>query len=73
MAVPKYRTSKSKRNMRRSHHALTAPGVSVCKNCGELHAPHRVCAACGFYDGKQVMAPTAKAASAASEFSGFES
>ncbi|MEI6399567.1 MAG: 50S ribosomal protein L32, partial [Pseudomonadota bacterium] len=31
MAVPKFRTSKSKRDMRRSHHFLTAPGSSVCK------------------------------------------
>jgi large subunit ribosomal protein L32 len=62
MAVPKFRTSKSKRDMRRSHHFLTAPGSSVCKNCGSVFRPHSVCANCGNYKGKLVMAP--KAASA---------
>ncbi|MGA0346496.1 MAG: 50S ribosomal protein L32, partial [Alphaproteobacteria bacterium] len=30
MAVPKKKTSKSKRNMRRAHHALSASGVIEC-------------------------------------------
>ncbi|MEZ4741254.1 MAG: 50S ribosomal protein L32 [Bdellovibrionota bacterium] len=59
MPVPKYRTSKSKRNMRRSHHALSAPGLSVCSNCNEVKRPHVACHACGHYAGKQVMEPKA--------------
>lgn len=55
MAVPKYRTSASKRDMRRSHHRLSRPGMSVCSNCGETHRPHRMCTACGFYKGAQVV------------------
>ena len=55
MPVPKYRTSASKRNMRRSHHALRAPGTSICPNCGDVKRPHVVCHACGFYAGEQVM------------------
>ncbi len=55
MPVPKYRTSASKRNMRRSHHFLRSPGLSSCSNCGETKQPHTVCKACGFYNGKQVM------------------
>lgn len=62
MAVPKFRTSKSKRDMRRAHHFLTAPGISTCSNCGAVRRPHSVCAACGHYKGKQVM--TAKTAAA---------
>ena len=44
MAVPKKKTSKSKRDMRRAHDALSAPGISACSNCGEPKAPHRACA-----------------------------
>jgi large subunit ribosomal protein L32 len=54
MANPKRRTSKRRKNMRRSHHALTATATSSCSNCGELVRPHRVCEACGHYDGRQV-------------------
>lgn len=34
MAVPKKKTSKAKKNMRRSHHALTAIGLATCEKCG---------------------------------------
>jgi large subunit ribosomal protein L32 len=54
MAVPKRKTSPSRRNMRRSHHALTAESRHECPNCGELKRPHHVCGACGFYDGREV-------------------
>jgi len=57
MAVPKYRKSKSKRNMRRSHLALKAVGTSVCPNCKELKLPHVICGACGHYKGRSVIAP----------------
>jgi len=57
MAVPKVRISKQCQRMRRSHLALSAPGASKCKNCGEIRHPHRVCEACGHYRGKQVLAP----------------
>ena len=54
MIVPKRRTSKSKRNMRRSHDALSAPARSTCPQCSEPKAPHRVCANCGFYKDRTV-------------------
>ncbi len=54
MAVPKKKTSKSKRDMRRSHDALTAPGLSNCPQCQEPKQSHRVCPSCGFYKGKNV-------------------
>jgi large subunit ribosomal protein L32 len=34
MAVPKRRTSKARRDQRRSHHALSAPARSTCPRCG---------------------------------------
>jgi len=54
MAVPKKKISKSRRNMRRSHDALTSAAYEECPNCGELKRPHHVCAACGQYDGREV-------------------
>jgi large subunit ribosomal protein L32 len=55
MAVPKRKTSPSRRNMRRSHHKLRAPVYSECPNCGELKRPHHLCEACGHYDGREVV------------------
>ena len=55
MAVPKAKTTKSRRDMRRSHHALVAPPRSNCPQCGEAKPPHRVCANCGTYRGREVI------------------
>ncbi len=56
MAVPKRRTSRTKRDMRRANHdKIQAPSFNACPNCGEMKVPHRVCGACGFYDGKAVV------------------
>lgn len=55
MAVPKKKTSKSKRNMRRSHHALGKSNPNECSNCGEMKRPHHVCPACGHYDSREVV------------------
>jgi large subunit ribosomal protein L32 len=56
MGVPKKRTSAQKRDQRRANWKITAPNVMSCTNCGEAILSHRVCAKCGFYDGKQVIA-----------------
>lgn len=55
MAVPKKKISKSRRNMRRAHDALKSAAYVECSNCGELKRPHHVCAACGQYDGREVV------------------
>ncbi|WP_340108960.1 50S ribosomal protein L32 [Pikeienuella sp. HZG-20] len=55
MAVPQNRKTPSKRNMRRSHDALSAEAHLECPNCGELKRPHHICGACGFYAGKEVV------------------
>jgi large subunit ribosomal protein L32 len=59
MAVPKRKTSPSKRNMRRSHHALKAKSFQECPNCGELKLPHNMCSACGHYNGREVVSTEA--------------
>ena len=56
MAVPQNKITKSRRNMRRSHDALVAGNPNECTNCGELKRPHHVCASCGHYDDRQVVA-----------------
>jgi large subunit ribosomal protein L32 len=57
MAVPKKRKSKSRRDMRRANHdRRSAPVLSPCPNCEELTLSHRVCPACGYYKGREVVA-----------------
>ncbi|MFC6616376.1 50S ribosomal protein L32 [Deinococcus radiophilus] len=53
--VPKKKTSKSKRDMRRSHHALSAPALSECPQCSSKKLSHHVCPSCGYYNGRQVL------------------
>jgi large subunit ribosomal protein L32 len=55
VAVPKRRKSRSKRNMRRAQHdKVVAPNLVPCPNCGEPLVPHRACASCGHYKGREV-------------------
>ncbi len=54
MAVPRKKTSKSKKNMRRAHLRTPAPTVVYCE-CGEPSLPHRVCDSCGQYKGRQFL------------------
>jgi large subunit ribosomal protein L32 len=62
MAVPFKKVAKSRRDRRRSHHALTPAGVSTCSNCGAVKAPHRVCLECGQYGGRKVLKDAESAA-----------
>lgn len=55
MAVPKRKTSKSRRDKRRTHYKAEMPAFSVCPKCGETFRPHNVCEKCGHYNGKQVI------------------
>jgi large subunit ribosomal protein L32 len=57
MAVPKRKTTPSKRGMRRSGHKV--PGATYVENkqTGELHRPHHIDLKTGMYKGKQVLEP----------------
>ena len=56
MSVPKRKVSKSRRDMRRGGHALTAPTHShKCPQCGNAITYHRLCDACGYYKGKEIV------------------
>ncbi|SHJ68296.1 large subunit ribosomal protein L32 [Aureimonas altamirensis DSM 21988] len=55
MAVPKRKTTPSKRGMRRSADALSAPTYVTDKNSGELRRPHHIDLKTGVYRGRQVL------------------
>lgn len=58
MAVPKRRTSASKRKMRRASawkKRLVAPNLVECQRCHSLRLSHRVCPDCGYYKGEEVI------------------
>ncbi len=60
MAVPKKKTSKSKRDQRRSHHALKPTNVTVDSTTGEFKLSHHISLKDGFYKGRQVIIPKVK-------------
>ena len=56
MEVQKKKTSTSKRDMRRSHHALKPVNVIVDKETGEYKLPHHMSMKDGTYNGRNVVA-----------------
>jgi large subunit ribosomal protein L32 len=62
VAVPKRRKSRARRDMRRSQHdKISAPNLIPCPNCGDVMVPHRTCASCGHYKGREVTKPAESA------------
>ena len=55
MAVPKRKTSVSKRNMRRSHDALKKINVILDKESGEPRLSHKIDLATGMYKGREIL------------------
>lgn len=53
MAVPKRRQSKQRQRKRRTHVKASMPAFTSCPQCGDPHAPHRVCPSCGYYRREQ--------------------
>jgi large subunit ribosomal protein L32 len=49
LAVPKRKTSKSKRDKRRTHHKLKLISIVECPRCHSKKISHRVCENCGYY------------------------
>lgn len=60
MAVPKRKTSKTRRDSRRAHYKLEAPDLVRCPQCNTLKEQHKVCKECGYYKGKEVVAKAAE-------------
>ena len=56
MAVPKRKTSKARRDKRRSSvWKLETPNLVKCPQCGEYKRMHRLCGNCGYYKGREVI------------------
>lgn len=56
MAVPKKKTSKAKtRSRRASAWQIGRSARSTCAQCGAVKRPHRACANCGHYHGRQAI------------------
>jgi large subunit ribosomal protein L32 len=55
MAVPKRKTSVSRRNKRRSHHRLTSSNAVEDKKSGEYRLSHHIDLKSGLYNGKKIL------------------
>jgi large subunit ribosomal protein L32 len=55
MAVPKRKTSPSRRGMRRSADAIKQPSYVEDKDSGELRRPHHIDLKTGMYKGRAVL------------------
>jgi large subunit ribosomal protein L32 len=60
MPNPKRRHSNTRTRTRRAHDFLKVRSLSKCPQCGAMRLPHRICAECGYYNGKQVVTLKAK-------------
>ena len=55
MAVPKRKTSKSKRNMRRSHDSIGLINIIEDSDSGEPRLSHKLDLSTGMYKGRQIL------------------
>lgn len=57
MPVPKRKTPRSKTRSRKAQwfNSLKAPAYATCPQCKKAKLPHRACANCGTYAGRQVL------------------
>jgi large subunit ribosomal protein L32 len=54
VAVPKKKTSKSRRDKRRATHRLEGPRLNLCPQCGQPKRPHQMCPNCKTYGGREI-------------------
>lgn len=55
MGLPGHRRTSSDKRRRAAHFALKPTRFTVCSHCKLPVLPHRVCANCGYYRGRQVI------------------
>ncbi|MBU1627370.1 50S ribosomal protein L32 [bacterium] len=55
MPVPKKKTSKSRRDKRRTHYKLESKNYAICPHCQDMKLPHYTCPSCGMYKGIEVI------------------
>ncbi|MDD4635702.1 MAG: 50S ribosomal protein L32 [Dehalococcoidales bacterium] len=55
-ALPKRKTSKARKNERRSHiKTAEMPTLVECPECHTMRLPHNACPVCGTYKGREVI------------------
>ncbi|MBM3701577.1 MAG: 50S ribosomal protein L32 [Actinobacteria bacterium] len=55
MGVPKRKTSKSRRDKRRTHDRLKIVNIVECPRCHSKKISHRVCENCGYYSEHEII------------------
>ena len=55
MAVPKRKTSKSKKNLRRSHHKISSVNIVEDKKSGDYRLSHHIDLKSGYYNKKKIL------------------
>lgn len=60
MGLPAKRLSKTRRDTRRSHHALSSTHAGTCTKCGSPALAHIMCGNCGYYKGRETVNVLAK-------------
>lgn len=55
MGLPGHRRTSSDKRRRAAHFALKPSSFTTCSHCKMPVLPHRVCANCGYYRGRQVL------------------
>ena len=55
MAVPKRKTSVSRKKMRRSHHRISKVNIIEDKKSGEYKLSHHIDLKSGLYNGKKIL------------------
>lgn len=60
MAVQQCKVSKQKVRSRKAANRYKGLQPGYCPVCGAARIPHRVCAHCGHYKGRQVLSVTAE-------------
>lgn len=55
MGLPGHRRTSSDKRRRAAHFALKTSAVQLCPKCKKPIQPHRVCAFCGTYKGRQIV------------------
>ncbi len=55
MAVPKKRSSKSRKRSGIAEWKVAVPALRPCPNCGALGYSHFACKNCGLYKGREVI------------------
>lgn len=55
MGLPGHRRTSSDKRRRAAQHGLKETAATTCPKCGKTIRPHRACAFCGTYRGRQVL------------------